>query len=296
VRTSLGCPRLSFVQSPGVTFYGVRGSTPFSASSHVGFGGNTCCVVIDIPDENPIILDLGSGLFAYGRQLGDCAIRATVLLTHLHWDHVAGLPFFSPVLCPGGSLDIYGPPDQGLTLDQAINMLVRPPFFPVTIKDFAGELRMHDFWNDDLEVSTAKVWARPVPHTSATSGYRVEIAGKSIVYIPDHQQPIGDASSVAESVLELCDGADLLIHDGQYPQALFEKRAHWGHSTPAYAVEVARQAGVTSLALFSHDPLHTDEQLIEIEAHAQELGAKAGLANVFSAREGMRIALADLPS
>lgn len=281
---------------PGVTFYGVRGSTPFSAPTHVGFGGNTCCAVIDIPNEKPIILDMGSGLFAYARQLGDCALEASVLLTHLHWDHVAGLPFFAPVLCPGGSLDIYGPPDEGMTLEQAINALIAPPFFPVTIDDFAGDLRFHDLWTDDLEVSTAKVRARPVPHTSATSGYRVEIAGKSIVYIPDHQQPIDDASKVADSVLELCDGADLLIHDGQYPQALFEQRAHWGHSTPDYAVEVARQAGVRSLALFSHDPLHTDVELEEIESYAQGLGAAAGLSQVFSAREGVRIPIAELPS
>lgn len=277
-----------------LTFYGVRGSTPFSAASHVGFGGNTCCAVVDIENENPIILDMGSGLFAYSRTLGDCALQATVLLTHLHWDHVAGLPFFGPVLCPGGSLDIYGPPDEGLTLDQAINSLIKPPFFPVTIDDFAGELRMHDLWHDDLEVSTAKVRARPVPHTSATSGYRVEVAGSVVVYIPDHQQPIDDASVVAESVLELCDGADLLIHDGQYPEDLFRQRAHWGHSTPDYAIEVARQAGVRNLALFSHDPLHTDEQLSAIEQQAQTAGERAGLHRVFSAREGMRLDLSDL--
>ncbi|MDB2392371.1 MBL fold metallo-hydrolase [Acidimicrobiaceae bacterium] len=283
------------MSSSGVTFYGVRGSTPISAPTHVGFGGNTCCAVIDIPDEKPIILDMGSGLFAYSRSLGDCALEATVLLTHLHWDHVAGLPFFSPVLCPGGSLDIYGPPDAGLTLEGAIRTLIRPPFFPVTIDDFAGDLRMHDLWCDELQVSTAKVWARPVPHTSATSGYRVEVGGKTVVYIPDHQQPIDDSTKVADTVLELCDGADLLIHDGQYPQALFDQRAHWGHSTPDYAVEVARQSGVSSLALFSHDPLHTDEQLVGIEQYAQDLGEKAGLSQVFSAREGVRISLAELP-
>jgi len=263
------------VAGSGITFYGVRGSTPFSASTHTGFGGNTCCAVIDIPDEKPIILDMGSGLFAYARELDGCALEASVLLTHLHWDHVAGLPFFSPVLCPGGKLDIYGPPDEGMSLGEAINSLIKPPFFPVTVDDFAGELNFHDLWSDDLELSTAKVWARSVPHTSATSGYRVELEGKTIVYIPDHQQPLDDPTQVAPSVLELCDGADLLIHDGQYPRALFEKRAHWGHSTPDYAVEVARQAGVACLALFSHDPLHTDEQLEE-------------------AREGLRLALSEL--
>jgi len=288
-------PRLTHVVGTGVTFYGVRGSTPFCAPTHTGFGGNTCCVVIDVPDEDPIILDMGSGLFAYARALGGHALKASVLLTHLHWDHVAGLPFFAPVLCPGGEIDIYGPPDEGMTLEESIRTLIRPPFFPITIDDFAGQIRMRDLWHDDLEVSTAKIWARPVPHTSATNGYRVEVGGKVVVYIPDHQQPLDDATRVPDTVLELCDGADLLIHDGQYPQALFEQRAHWGHSTPDYAVEVARQAGVATLALFSHDPLHTDDQLLEIERYTQHCGEKAGLSQVFSAREGMRIALDELP-
>lgn len=278
------------VRGFAVTFHGVRGSTPFASADNAEFGGNTCCVVVEVGDEDPIILDMGSGLFRYALDLDGCALKATVLLTHLHWDHIAGLPFFSPVLCPGGELDVYGPPDCGMTLEHAITRLIHPPYFPVTIEDFAGSIRFHDMWNDDLEVSTAKVRARPVPHTSATSGYRIEVDGKSIVYIPDHQQPIDDPTQVADSVLELCDNADLLIHDGQYPPELFEKRAHWGHSTPAYAVEVARQSGARSVALFSHDPLHNDQDLLDIEQRATLLGKPHGI-EVFSAREGARIEL-----
>lgn len=284
-------PTLHVMGGMRVTFFGVRGSTPFSAASHTGFGGNTCCVVIQTGDEAPIILDMGSGLFGYAQQLAGQAIRGTVLLTHLHWDHVAGLPFFSPVLMPGGGIDIYGPPDEGMSLDEALNRLISPPFFPVTMDDFAGDIRIHDFWDGEMTVGSATVRSRPVPHTSATSGYRVEVGGASVVYVPDHQQPIDDPSKVADSVLELCDGADLLIHDGQYPPDLFEKRAHWGHSTPGYAVEVARQAGVQSLALFSHDPMHTDEKLEAIEVDAKERGANAGVPEVFAAREGMTLHL-----
>jgi ribonuclease BN (tRNA processing enzyme) len=285
---SASSPYTDDVPGLAVTFHGVRGSTPFASPNNTHFGGNTCCVVIDIEDENPIILDMGSGLFRYAMELDGCALKASVLLTHLHWDHVAGLPFFSPVLCPGGELDVFGPPDMNMTLDEAVNRLIQPPYFPVTTDDFAGSIRFHDMWNDELEVSAAKVKARPVPHTNRTSGYRIEAQGKVIVYIPDHQQPIDDATHVCESVLELCDGADLLIHDGQYPVELFKKRAHWGHSTPGYAVEVARQSGAASLALFSHDPLHDDDQLREIEAGARALGAPLGI-DVFSAREGLRL-------
>jgi len=271
-----------------VSFHGVRGSTPFSAASHTTFGGNTCCVVVDIPNENPIILDMGSGAFSYAMSLGDQGIQATALLTHLHWDHVAGLPFFAPVLRADGALEMFGPPDDGMTFEEAIRGLITPPYFPVTIDDFPGKLTIHDCWVEDLEVSGVKVRALPVPHTSATSGYRLEIAGVVITYIPDHQEPVDDPTQVAPSVLELADGADLLIHDGQYPRDLFEQRSNWGHSTPSYAIEVARQAGVKALALFSHDPLHTDTKLAEMEAHAQEQAAPLGF-EVFSAREGMQL-------
>lgn len=273
-----------------VSFHGVRGSTPFSAASHVGFGGNTCCVVVEIPDERPIILDMGSGAFSYALSLDNAALQATALLTHLHWDHVAGLPFFSPVLCPDGELEMYGPPDEDMSFEQAIRGLITPPYFPVTIDDFPGKLSIHDCWNEDLQIGSAKVRALPVPHTSATSGYRIEIGGSVVTYIPDHQEPADDPTAVAPSVLELAADADLLIHDGQYPRDLFEQRSTWGHSTPSYAIEVARQANVRSLALFSHDPLHTDDKLEQMETQAQQSPAAAGI-TVFSAREGMQIEL-----
>lgn len=284
-------PYTRTVPGLAVTFHGVRGSTPYSAPGFTGFGGNTCCVVVEIEGEPPIILDMGTGLFGYARTLDQPALVASVLLTHLHWDHVAGLPFFAPALSPGGRLEVFGPADAGMNLDQAINRLIQPPFFPVTMDDFAGEILLNDLWNDDIAIGSAKVRARPVPHTNATSGYRIEAGGASVVYVPDHQQPIDDARRVPDSVLELCDGADLLIHDGQYPPELFAQRAHWGHSTPGYAVEVARQSGVRSLALFSHDPMHSDADLEAIEADAQRLGRAAGLTDVFSSREGMRIEL-----
>lgn len=271
-----------------VSFHGVRGSTPFSAASHTGFGGNTCCVVVDVPGERPIMLDMGSGAFSYALSVGGSALDAVALLTHMHWDHVNGLPFFAPVLQPGGALEMWGPPDEDLTFEEAIRGLIKPPYFPITIDDFPGKLTIHDCWKEDLQLGPVRVRALPVPHTSATSGYRLEIDDFVIAYVPDHQEPVDDPSVVAPSVLELADHADLLIHDGQYPRDLFEQRSNWGHSTPGYAIEVAHQASAKSLALFSHDPLHTDDQLVAIEAEAKAQGAAVGV-DVFSAREGMQL-------
>lgn len=273
-----------------VTFFGVRGSTPYAAPNRCGFGGNTCCVVLQQQGEDPIILDLGSGLFGFAESLTSNEISATALLSHVHWDHIAGLPFFAPVLCPGGSLRVVGPPCDGQSLREAIDGLIRPPYFPVTLNDLCGSITVEDLWDDDIALNAAKVATRPVPHTDATSGYRIETERNVVVYIPDHQQPGDRASQVAPSVLELCDGADLLIHDGQYPQTLFEQRSDWGHSTPSYALEVARQSGVAKLALFSHDPIHDDSDLIAIETETRALGARYGI-EVIAAREGMTLVL-----
>lgn len=275
----------------GVTFYGARGSTPFCADTHTDVGGNTCCVVLDIPNHDPIIFDMGSGLYGYGMSVSQDTYAASVLLTHLHWDHVAGLPFFAPALRSGGRLDIYGPPYAGLSLEATIRSLISPPYFPVTIDVFAGTLNFHDTWNQDFEIGDVKIMARPVPHTNATNGFRVDTGTSVITYIPDHQQPIDDSSIVAESVLELAEGADLLIHDGQYPLDLFEQRAHWGHSTPDFAVEVARQSGCKRLALFSHDPMHNDEKINEIESYAQDLAADIDELEVFAARQSQFLSL-----
>ena len=128
--------------------------------------------------------------------------------------------------------------------------------------------------------------SRPVPHVGTTNGYRLSLFGSSIAYIPDHQEPIGDPTHVDEAVLELCDGVDLLIHDGQlWPDELEMKQA-WGHSTPEYALEVARQAGVKTLVLFHHDPAHDDASVDEMSARMRERGSQVGVDTVLAATEG----------
>ena len=136
-------------------------------------------------------------------------------MTHLHWDHVQGLPFCVPINREGAQLDIYGPPQEGLTLAEAFEEFMRPPYFPVRIGDLVGDIRFHTVDDTDFAVGDAKVRARYVPHVGATFGYRVEFAGISVAYISDHQQPL-DGDSIAPEVLELADGADLLIHDAQF--------------------------------------------------------------------------------
>lgn len=273
-----------------VTFFGVRGSTPCPCEDNRRYGGNTACVALEVPGEDPIVFDLGTGLRFFGEtQPQDGSFRGTALVTHLHWDHVQGLPFFVPVLQAGARLDVHAPAQQGMSLAEAFDDFMRPPYFPVRIADLPGEVVFHDTSDDDLAVGDAKVRVRQVPHVGTTLGYRVDWHGVSVAYVSDHQQP-DDPDHVDQGVLELCDGADLVIHDAQYTPEEFAKKSTWGHCTVSYAVEVARRAGARRLALFHHDPAHCDSRLDQLLAQAQDLGAAAGLEEVIAASEGLTVA------
>jgi len=270
----------------------VRGSTPCSCDANRRYGGNTACVALEVPGEEPIVLDLGTGLRFWGEtQPDDGTFRATALVTHIHWDHVQGLPFFVPALKPGARLDIYGPPDEGLSLEAAFDEFMRPPFFPVRVRDLLGEIVFHDLVDADIPIGNAKVRARSVPHTGSTNGYRVEWGGASVAYISDHQSPAVDGhegDTIAESVLELCDGVDVLIHDAQYWASEWTAKRDWGHCTADYAARVARESGARRLVLFHHDPGHDDAEVDRMLQHVQ---ADAGVDEVIAAAEGLTISL-----
>ena len=278
-----------------VTFWGVRGSTPCPCDANQRYGGNTACVSLEVAGEDPIVLDLGTGLRFWGETLAqDGSLRATALLTHIHWDHVQGLPFFVPALKAGSRFDIYGPGDAGLTLEDAFDTFMRPPFFPVRVCDLQGEIVFHELHDSDLAIGNAKVRARSVPHTGATNGYRIEWNGASVAYISDHQSPDegdGEGTTIAPSVLELCDGVDLLIHDTQYWPGEWENKRDWGHCTVDYAARVARESGAHRLVLFHHDPAHDDEELDRMLDHARAAVAGSGVDEVIAAAEGLSISL-----
>jgi len=275
-----------------VTFYGVRGSTPCSCDANARYGGNTSSVVVEAPGAPPILLDLGTGLRLYGESLPrDEPLRAVALVTHLHWDHVQGLPFFGPVLRPGSRLEVYSPPPGcGMTLKQAFHQSMRPPYFPVDLSTLRGEISFCEIRQGRFEVGDVSVGVIPIRHLGPTAGYRLDWHGRSIVFIPDHQQPCDGGTEVDPAVLELARGADLLIHDAQYTAEEFEVKADWGHSTVEYAVNVAERAGVGTLALFHHDPAHSDDFVDHLAMEARAACRTRSL-DILAAREGLRLVI-----
>ncbi|HEX6311185.1 MAG TPA: MBL fold metallo-hydrolase [Acidimicrobiia bacterium] len=290
-----------------VRFHGVRGSTPCAGHRYERYGGNTSCVSVEVDGHNPVIFDMGTGLRPYGEELVGFAtsgpegradpcnpFHGTVLLTHLHWDHIQGLPFFAPVGNPDATLDVYGPAQEEGPLADVFTGVMRPPYFPIRPAQLQGTVRFHEAADDDFAVNGAKVRSRWVRHTSPTLGFRVDVEGVSVAYLSDHATGCTDdpADYVPPAVLELCDGADLVIHDSQHTCEEYESKWFYGHCTVDYAVHVAREAGARNLMLFHHCPSHADDDIDLMLVHARELaGRVAGGLEVMAAHEGLCIEL-----
>jgi phosphoribosyl 1,2-cyclic phosphodiesterase len=213
-----------------VTFHGVRGSTPCHGHDIARYGGNTSCVSVDVPGASPIVFDLGTGLRYFGAsQPHDGSFRGTCLLTHLHWDHTQGLPFFTPMLKPGAEFDVYAPvQEDGRTVAEVFEATIHPPLFPICINQFPGTFRFHDLGDTEFDLGPVRVVSRLVPHVGNTLGYRVEHEGRSVAYLSDHQQPYDGSLAASAGALELARGVDLLIHDSQYTPDEFAMKSTGG--------------------------------------------------------------------
>lgn len=272
-----------------ITFHGVRGSFPCSSAANARYGNNTSAVSVEVEGEPPLLLDLGTGLPRLAVHSDDGSFRATALVTHLHLDHVQGLPFFPPVHQPGTRLDVYGPVQVQGALSDAFGAFIRPPFFPLELAELRADLRFYEVLHDELSIGTAKIMVRPVPHNGPTVGYRVSWGGATIAYVSDHQAP-PTLDRVAPEVLELCDGVDLLIHEAQYTSEEFAAKPDWGHCTVDYAVNVATEAGARRLVLFHHDPAHGDDFVDGLLEHARNVASRGGVEEVLAAHEGLTLA------
>jgi phosphoribosyl 1,2-cyclic phosphodiesterase len=286
--------RVSTVGAVRLTFFGVRGSCPCSGDDYRRVGGNTACTLVSVEGQPPLILDLGTGLRALGEALRHAELtplRANALLTHLHFDHILGLPFFAPLHEPGAHLTVYGPrQDGGDHLRETLASAVEPPFFPVKMVEFGGEIDVREVADEAFTLGRIHVRASLVPHPGNTLGFRIEADGRTLVYLPDHQAP-PDRVGVPDAVVELCKGADVLLHDAQYSDDEFAMKPDWGHSTVAYAVRVAAVSAVRRLFLFHHDPLHTDRDVGLLLRRARRLPEARRLVQLSAATEGTTVGL-----
>lgn len=269
-----------------VRFWGVRGSVAVSGTPFVHTGGNTTCVEIE-HEGHRIILDGGTGLAALGNAIGS-PTQATLLFTHVHWDHIQGVPFFSPLFHPQSQIRLMGMRNSWGSLRDALDAQMRPPQFPIGLDAFNAQMRFEDIdAGHPVDIGPFKVIPALMDHPDGVLVFRIEAAGKSVVFATDVEH--GD--KLDRRLLRFVEGADLLIHDAQYTEQQYAgqdgpPRVGWGHSTWNQAVGVGRLAGTERLALFHHDPARTDDGVAVIEAQAQQLHPGA-----FAAREGQVVRL-----
>ena len=264
-----------------IEFWGVRGSIAVSGTSYVRVGGNTPCVAITHRSHR-LILDGGTGLASLGAQFGFRPLDASLLFTHVHWDHIQGVPFFAPAFHPDSRLELAGPVRGGHSIRSSLETQMRPPSFPIGLDALVGVDRFVEVAADgSFELGPFSVRARALDHPDGVCAYRIDAGGRAVVFATDVEH--GD--TIDPRLVELACGADLLIHDAQYTAEEYagahgRDRRGWGHSTWCDAVEVAVESRAERLALFHHDPGRDDAAV-----HAIERSARARFRGAFAARE-----------
>lgn len=269
-----------------VKFWGVRGSIACPSPLHVGFGGNTSCLEV-IAGEHRFVLDAGTGIRGLGQDFMKTGVRsAHLLLTHTHWDHINGFPFFGPAFDPAHHFKIMAGhlSDAGGVKAVFAGQMAQPTF-PVPLEAMSGQLEFEDFRaGDTFQIAPDLVVKTAVlNHPSGATGYRIEYGGKSACYVTDTEHVIGQPD---QSVLGLIDGADLVVYDSTYTDGEFPAKIGWGHSTWQEGVRLCRAANVKKLAIFHHDPDHEDPFMEQVEKDARQMWDGA-----FVSRETMLVEL-----
>ncbi|MFT3695016.1 MAG: MBL fold metallo-hydrolase [Kofleriaceae bacterium] len=298
-----------------VRFWGVRGSIPVPGRATNRYGGNTSCVEVRPERGNPIIIDAGTGIRKLGKSLmeeafGEGRGNVSILISHTHWDHVQGLPFFSPLYRPGNQIQIFAR-QRDMHLEAVFSQQHHDAYFPVQLSALHADMQFHEVIEGaQFEIGDAKVTCARLNHPWVAIAYRIDVDQAAVVYCSDTAPfsdillgrdfiekpqmgtlppPVRDElAAMRAGVVQLARGADLLIYDTQFTPEEYKVRPHWGHSRPDDAIEIAREAKVKQLCLFHHAPMRSDDDNDRILELAK---ASAGTLPVVSAYEGLEIQL-----
>ncbi len=290
-----------------VRFWGTRGSIATPGPTTLKYGGNTSCVEVVTNSGWRFILDCGTGIRSLGLELAqkiEPPIKATILLSHTHWDHIQGFPFFKPAFESGNKFTMVAPRMAGRSLSDILAGQMEFTYFPVELGELPSRIQFAELEEGIHDFGGANVFTQFTNHPAPCLGYRIEADGVIVVYLCDHEPfseslwKDGSSPGRLDSILHERDRrhanfmlhADLVIHDAQYtPEEYLEKRG-WGHSTYEYAVELAAISDVRQLALTHHDPGHDDIKITEIERQARNLARRRNfLMHVFCAYEGLEL-------
>ena len=277
-------------------FWGTRGSIPSPGPATAGYGGNTPCLEVEAEGRR-FILDAGSGIRPLGTHLMETtgSLDSVIFLTHFHWDHIQGFPFFGPLYRSDARLSVVGPVQENLDVRSLFAGQLGPIYFPVPFDTISAEMTFEHLNEGTWIADGVTVSAIRVRHPSFTVGYRIEAGGRSMCYIPDNELVGGNhetAKGWRARLLQFCGDTDLLVHDAMFTDEEYRARVGWGHSTFQQALDLAAEAGVARLMFFHHAPERVDDELGEIVERRREEAATRGLSpEVDAAAEGAKILL-----
>src|SRR6266511_3142341 len=290
-----------------VQFWGTRGSIAKPGPSTARYGGNTSCIEVRSARGTLIILDCGTGAHSLGQNLisaGAQGLRGHILISHTHWDHIQGIPFFAPLFVSGNEWDIYGPKGLGQSLRETLAGQMRYTYFPVTLDQCGAKIRYHDLVEGTFDIDDIKVSTHYLNHPALTLGYRLEADGVAVVYCCDHEPysrmlatSPGNFTGQDLRYAKFLNRADLLIHDAQYTAEEYPAKVGWGHSSIEYVVNLGHYAEVRRIALTHHDPLRDDDTIDRLVANVRaKLRQNASSLDVFAAVEGQVVEVASSPA
>ncbi len=283
-------------------FWGTRGSMAKPGPDTVRYGGNTSCIQVESAAGTLVMLDCGTGAHGLGAMLlaeYPKPLNGHILISHTHWDHIQGIPFFAPLFIPGNKWGFYAPRGFGESLKETLAGQMQYTYFPVTLDSLGAEVQYHHLVEGSFRVGDIRVRTRYLNHPALTLGFRMEVDGAVVVYACDHEphsreralEP-GEITGQDQAHAEFMRGADLVIHDAQYTASEYPDKVGWGHSTVEYAVQVCRSVGVKRLALTHHDPMRDDDAVDRMmESLLAGLDDDGPDIEVFAAAEGQVIEL-----